>query len=63
MFFVSFISRNTKPIKEAEQRNQIMEMKRSQSEKELDAIRRSEHAVSILRHDMRHFFIKHFFLH
>ena len=43
--------------KEAEQRNQIMEMKRIQSEKELDAIRRSEHAVSILRHDMRHFLL------
>ena len=37
--------------------NQIMEMKRIQSEKELDAIRRSEHAVSILRHDMRHFLL------
>ena len=43
--------------KEAEQRNQIMEMKRTQSEKELDAIRRSERAVSILRHDMRHFLL------
>ena len=31
--------------KEAEQRNQIMEMKRSQSEKELDAIRRSERSL------------------
>lgn len=42
---------------ESRQRNQIMEMKRIQSEKELDAIRRSEHAVSILRHDMRHFLL------
>lgn len=40
---------------EAERRNQFMKMQQMQSEKEIDAIRRSEHAVSILRHDMRHF--------
>lgn len=40
---------------EAEQHNQLMEMKRLQSEKEIEAMRRSEYAVSILRHDMRHF--------
>ena len=40
--------------KEAEQRNQIIEMKRVQSEKELEALHRS---VSILRHDMRHFLL------
>lgn len=38
-----------------EQRNQLMEMKRAQSEKEIEAIRRSEHAIALLRHDMRHF--------
>ncbi len=38
-----------------EQHNQIMEMKKTQSEKELEAIKRSEYAVSLLRHDMRHF--------
>lgn len=43
--------------KEAEQQNQIIEMKRVQSEKELDALRRSERSVSILRHDMRHFLL------
>jgi signal transduction histidine kinase len=43
--------------KEAEQRNQIIEMKRVQSEKELEALHRSERAVSILRHDMRHFLL------
>lgn len=42
---------------EARQRSQILEMKRIQSEKELDAIRRSEKSVSILRHDMRHFLL------
>ncbi len=46
------------PIKKQHSANQIMEMKRIQSENGLDAINaRSEHAVSILRHDMRHFFI------
>lgn len=40
---------------EAEQHNQLMEMKRAQSEKEIETIKRSEYAVSLLRHDMRHF--------
>lgn len=38
-----------------EQHNQLMEMKRSQTEKEIEAIKRSEHTVTLLRHDMRHF--------
>lgn len=38
-----------------EQRNQLMEMKREQSEKEIVAIRRSEQSIALLRHDMRHF--------
>lgn len=41
--------------READQRNQLMEMKRVQSEKEIEAIKRGEYAVSIMRHDMRHF--------
>lgn len=41
--------------READQRNQMMEMKRVQSEKEIEAIKRGEYAVSIMRHDMRHF--------
>lgn len=40
---------------EAERYNQLMEMKRAQSEKEIETIKRSEYAVSLLRHDMRHF--------
>lgn len=40
---------------EAEQHNRLMEMKRAQSEKEIEAIRRSEYAVALLRHDLRHF--------
>lgn len=39
----------------AEQRNRLMEMQRTQSEKEIEAIRRSEHTIALLRHDMRHF--------
>lgn len=40
---------------EAEQYKHLMELKRAQSEKEIEAIKRSEYAVSLLRHDMRHF--------
>lgn len=40
---------------EMERYNQLMELKRTQSEKEIEAIKRSEYAVSLLRHDMRHF--------
>lgn len=42
---------------EAEQRNYLMEIKRVQSEKEIEAIRRSAYDISILRHDMRHFLV------
>ena len=41
--------------REAQQRNRMMEMQRTQSQKELEAIKRSEYSVSLLRHDMRHF--------
>ena len=41
--------------RETEQRNRMMEMQRAQSQKELEAIKRSEYSVSLLRHDMRHF--------
>lgn len=40
---------------EAEQKNRMMEMQRVQSQKEIEANRRSEYTVSLLRHDMRHF--------
>lgn len=57
LMFLFLYFKEYEASKEAEQRNQIIEMKRIQSEKELDAIRRSERAVSILRHDMRHFLL------
>lgn len=41
--------------REAQQRNRMMEMQRAQSQKELEAIKRSEYSVSLLRHDLRHF--------
>lgn len=40
---------------EADRRNQMMEIQQAQTAKEIEAIRRSEYAVSLLRHDMRHF--------
>jgi hypothetical protein len=40
---------------EAERYNQLMEIQRSQSEKRIEDIKRSEYAVSLIRHDMRHF--------
>mgnify|MGYP006985694713 CR=1 FL=1 len=55
--FYFYISKKYEANKDAEQRNQIIEMKRVQSEKELEALHRSERAVSILRHDMRHFLL------
>ena len=42
---------------ESEQRGRILEMKRAQSEKELEAFHQAQHAVSLLRHDMRHFLV------
>lgn len=41
--------------RETEQRNQLMEMQRIQSEKEVEMMKRSQYEVSVLRHDMRHF--------
>ena len=41
--------------REAEQLNTLIEMKRKQSEKDIEIIRRSENTIRILRHDMRHF--------
>ncbi len=40
---------------EAEHHTRLMNMKRDQFEKELESIKRSEYAVALLRHDMRHF--------
>lgn len=42
---------------EAEQRSRILEMKQEQAEKEIEAFQQTQHAVSLLRHDMRHFLL------
>ncbi|MGN0171921.1 MAG: GHKL domain-containing protein [Acutalibacteraceae bacterium] len=41
--------------REAEQRSRILEMQQAQSQKEMEAQKRSAYTVSLLRHDMRHF--------
>lgn len=43
--------------RETDQRNRMVEMQWMQSEKEIETFRRSETAVSLLRHDMRHFLL------
>ena len=41
--------------REAEQRSRILEMQREQYKREIEAQKRSANALSLLRHDMRHF--------
>lgn len=41
--------------REAEQKSRILEMQQVQSQKEIEAQKRSAYTVSLLRHDMRHF--------
>lgn len=57
LIFLFLYFREYETSKEAEQQNQLMEMKRTQTEKELEALQCSERTVSILRHDMRHFLL------
>ncbi len=57
IFYILFIFLYFKEYEEkteAQQCTRLMEMKRTQIEKEIQATRRSQQAVSILRHDMRH---------
>lgn len=42
---------------ESEQRSRILKMKQTQAEKEIEAFQQAQHAVSLLRHDMRHFLL------
>lgn len=41
--------------RETQMQNQLIEMQREMSQKELEMMKNSEHAITILRHDMRHF--------
>lgn len=40
---------------ETEQKKRMLEMQRFQSQKEIETLKRSEYAISLLRHDMHHF--------
>ncbi len=40
---------------EAEQHNQVMELKRVESQKEIEVIKRTENAITVLRNDMHNF--------
>ena len=58
IFYILFLFlyfRQYEETLETEQKNRLLKMQWAQSEKEIGALRRSERAVSILRHDMRHF--------
>lgn len=55
LLFLLLYFRQYEQRQEAERRNQVMEMRQRQSQKEIEAIRASEYAVRMLRHDMRHF--------
>ena len=53
--FVLIYFQQYEETREMEQRNQLMEMQRIQSQKEIERMKRSQYEISILRHDMRHF--------
>lgn len=55
ILFLFLYFRQYETEREARQLNQLMEMKRIQSEKEIEAIRRSEYEIALVRHDLRHF--------
>lgn len=58
VFYVLFLVIYFKQYEErmkAEQQNKIMELQCVQAERQVEVMKRSEYAVSILRHDMRHF--------
>ena len=58
IFYVAFVIIYFKQYEEkceAEHRNQLTELQRIQSQREVDRMKRSQYEISILRHDMRHF--------
>lgn len=55
IIFIFLYFKQYEEKREAEQLNTLIEMKRKQSEKDIEIIRRSENTIRILRHDMRHF--------
>lgn len=55
LLFLLVYFRQYEEKREAEQQIRLIEMQRTQSQKEIEANKRSQHAVSLIRHDMRHF--------
>lgn len=55
IIFVLIYFQQYEENREVEQRNQLMEMQRIQSQKEIERMKQSEYQISILRHDMRHY--------
>lgn len=60
VFYILFIFlyfREFEQKTEAEQQSRMLKIQYSQTKKEIEAIRRSQRSVAILRHDMRHFLL------
>lgn len=55
LVFCTVYFREYEEKQEMENRSRLMEMKQTQSEKEIAMMKRSEETISLLRHDMRHF--------
>lgn len=55
LIFCAVYFRQYEEAQEMEQRNKMLYIKQEQSRREMEAIRRSESSIALLRHDMRHF--------
>ena len=55
LIFCTIYFKQYEEKQEAENHHRFMKLKQEQTEREITAIRRSEHEISLLRHDMRHF--------
>ncbi len=55
LVFCTVYFREYEEKQEIENRNRLIELKQEHSEKEITTMKRSEAAISLLRHDMRHF--------
>lgn len=57
LLFIFLYFRKYEEQQETLHQNQLMELMRDQTKKELDNLHQAEQSVSILRHDMRHFLL------
>ena len=55
LLFLFVYFKQYEETREAEQQIRLIELQSAQSQKEIEANRRSQYAVSLIRHDMRHF--------